>query len=114
MPRAAITVNQVSRHTAYVATADVGAAANVADGNVVANKGLMWLEVHNDGASARILTVNIKAGAVDGQAVTPKSHSIAAAAKVKIGPFPVDTYSGDLEINGAHAELKILAYALVP
>lgn len=75
------------------------------------NDGRVFLLVRNsNGAStARTVTITVP-GTVDGQSVTARTVTIAAAASRYIGPFPKAVYGGTVLVNVDHAELKLTAY----
>lgn len=85
-----------------------GTAADVANGNVVANDGSVALVVKNtnSGSTARVLTINVTAK-IDGQAVTARTVSVPAAASWIVGPFDPNQYGGKLQLNGDNAEILI-------
>lgn len=107
MARGLITPTAVTRAGVAPPAETTGDATNF---HYVPNDGSTILLVRNsNGAStARVLTVRI-ATVVDGQAVTSRTYSIAAAASRYIGPFDVATYGAQLLLDPDNAELKILA-----
>lgn len=87
------------------------AAADNTNGNVVPNDGSTWLEVTNGGGSSATVAVAFTQ-TVDGQAVTPVSHTIAAAGKLRLGPFPVGDYGPVLHFTASAATVTVVAYTL--
>lgn len=107
-----ITVNRISRTGLDLSTVSP-VAADVSNGNSVANSGRVFIAVHNTnaGSTAHIITATLTGGK-DGQTITPKSISVAATKTEYLGPWPTDIYTGTLVVNGAHAELLISAFEL--
>lgn len=81
------------------------------NGNTAANDGRTWLELSNTDTGSHTVAVTV-AREVDGQAVTPVSHSIAAGAQLRLGPFPIEDYGNFLTVTTDNALLKIAAYNL--
>lgn len=108
MARGLIAVNSITRTGIAVPSETTGDASNF---HYVPNDGATFLLVRNsNGAStARVLTVLINS-TVDGQAVTSRTYSIAAAASKYIGPFPTSIYGTQLNLNPDNAELRITAF----
>lgn len=109
MPRLNLAVTNLSRAGIADATEVNGDSVN---NHVVANDGRMWVEVRNaDASNPHTLTVRFP-GVVDGQSVTPKTYSIAATVKRRIGPFPPADYGSALQVDVDSAQLKLTAYHL--
>lgn len=110
MARTAVPVNGLVR-TGVTSVAPV--AADVANGNSVANNGRTFIEVTNSDTVVHNLTIQ-PTTLVDGQTVVPVTHAIPAnqALPIKYGPFSTADYSSTLEINGDNAMLKFAAYAM--
>ncbi|WP_435209593.1 hypothetical protein [Streptomyces sp. bgisy034] len=108
MPRVAIPVTQITRAGVAPGTEVNGDATN---NHTVANNGRMFLEVRNSGAVSRTVTFRFP-GVVDGQSVTPRAVSLAAAAIRRFGPFPTGDYGNQLQVDVDNAELKLTAYGL--
>lgn len=108
MPRVAVPVTQITRAGVAPAAETDGDPVNH---HVVNNDGQVLLLVRNAGASARDITFRF-ASAVDGQAVTPRVVSVPASASRYFGPFPTSDYGEDLQVDVAHADLKLSAYHL--
>lgn len=87
------------------------AAGDNTNGNSILNNGSTWLEVTNGGGSAATVTVAY-GSKVDGQTVPAKSYSLAAAAKRRIGPFPVTLFGKTLIVTPSAATVTIAAYQL--
>lgn len=81
--------------------------------HVLVNDGRVLLLVRNSngGATARDLTIVVP-GTVDGQAIADKVTSIAAGASRYFGPFPRSIYGNSIDVDVAHADLKLTAYRL--
>lgn len=107
--RTPVAVATLNRSTGIVPTAY--ASSDNTNGNSVPNDGQTWLELSNTDTVSRNVTVT-PSRTVDGQAVTGVAHTLAAAALLKIGPFPVADYGGVLQVNTTAALLKIAAYRL--
>lgn len=84
-----------------------GTAADVANGNSIANDGSTIILARNtNGAStARTVTITLT-GAIDGFAPAPRTISVAAGTTKVLGPYEVTNYSSTLQISGDHAELE--------
>lgn len=108
MARTAIPVTAITR--AGVADTDP-TPGDAVNGNSVANDGRTWVEVTNTGAASHTLTVHITAG-VDGQPVTPRTYTIAAAGTLRVGTLPVDIYGSTLQIDVDNAELELTPYRI--
>lgn len=110
MPRTVIPVTQVTRAgVAGVAPT----ACDVSNGNQCSNNGLnTWLEVTNSAGSSGTLTVQ-PTRTVDGQTVTPVSHTIPATTvtPIKLGPFSTLDYSATLQFNGSAATILVSPYS---
>lgn len=72
--------------------------------------GDVWLEVDNaDAGGAHNLTVRFTR-TVDGQAVTPVQHALAASTvRRRIGPFPVADYGRSLLVDVDSTQIKLRA-----
>lgn len=105
MPRVAVNGADVSRAGVTLPTETNGDATNnhfiLNDGNVI-----IVARNSNGASTARTLTI-VLPGAVDGQAITPKAHSIAAGVSKVFGPYPTSTYGTTMSINVDNAELKL-------
>lgn len=108
MPRVAVPVTQITRGGVAPAAETDGDPVNH---HMVNNDGRVFLLVRNAGASPRDITFRF-ASAVDGQAVTPRVVAVAAGASRYFGPFPTADYGEDLQVDVAHADLKLSAYHL--
>jgi len=108
MPATPVAVTAITR--AGVAPVAFANSDNV-NGNSIPNDGRTWLELSNTDASSRTVTVAL-ARQVDGQTVTPTTHTVAASAQVRIGPFPPSDYGHTLIVTTNNALLKIAAYKL--
>lgn len=92
-------------------TPDAEVAGDNTNGNSFANSGQVWLECTNGGGSSATLTVAFP-GKVHGQTVTPKSYSIAAAGKRRIGPFSPAAFGSVVTVTPSAATLTLAAYQL--
>ncbi|RKR92772.1 hypothetical protein BDK92_7252 [Micromonospora pisi] len=110
MPRVSIPVTEVTRAGIAPAAETNG---NATDNHVVANNGKVILLVRNSNGAATARTVTVRfARDVDGQAVTPRTYEIPAAASRYIGPFDQATYGAQMQVDVDHADLKLSAYRL--
>lgn len=109
MARTAVPVTSLNRQTG-VAPANP-AASDPTNGNVVPNDGRTWLELNNTDAASQTCTIH-PARTVDGQAAAGVDHQLAAGAQLRVGPYPVDDYSGELAVNCTAATLHVAAYRL--
>ncbi|MEU3452179.1 hypothetical protein ABZ671_00850 [Micromonospora sp. NPDC006766] len=89
------------------------AAADVANGNFIPNDGktLLIARNGNSGSTARTVSI-VVTGAIDGFTAAPRTVSIPAGETWVLGPYEVVNYSGTLQLNGDHAELKFQAVRL--
>ncbi|MDX3455057.1 hypothetical protein PV396_24470 [Streptomyces sp. ME02-8801-2C] len=109
MPRVNVPVTQITRAGVAAPTEVTGDATN---NHVVANNGRMVLLVRNSGSTvSRTVTLRLP-GLTDGQAVTPRTVSIAQSTSRYIGPFPTGDYSSLLQVDVDNAELKLLAFGV--
>ncbi|WP_405925428.1 hypothetical protein [Streptomyces sp. NBC_00035] len=109
MPRVAVPVTQITRAGVAAPTETNGDATN---NHSVANNGRMVLLVRNSGSTvARTVTLRLP-GLTDGQAITPRTVSIAQATSRYIGPFPTGDYGDSLLVDVDNAELKLLAFGI--
>jgi hypothetical protein len=108
MPTTPIPVNSISR--GGIAPQTEAAGDNV-NGNTFANNGATWLEVTNGGGSSGTVTVGYP-GKVDGQSIPAKSYTLAAAAKRRIGPFPIALFGTAPVVQPSAATITIAAYQL--
>ncbi|WP_250029805.1 hypothetical protein [Paractinoplanes maris] len=111
MPRATLTVNNITKAGIAVPTETNGDTVN---GHSLPNDGAktFLLARNSNGAStARTLTVRLQ-GSVDGQAITPKTYSIPAGQSRYIGPFDTSRYGSSVAVDVDNAELKITAFRL--
>jgi hypothetical protein len=111
--RTAIAVTTVSR-TALTAFATPTTAADVTNGNVIANDGATILAVVSGDAATHQLTVQVERG-VDGLTAGPRTYTVPVAASgVQLtGPYPVRDYGTQLMVNGDSAQIKIAPYSLL-
>lgn len=107
MARSTLTVTTITKTGVATPAETNGDATN---NHLLPNDGRTFLLVRNaNGAStARTLTVRLQ-GSVDGQAITPKTYSIPAAASRYIGPFDTSRYGTSTQIDVDNAELKLTA-----
>lgn len=105
MPRAAVNNANVSRAGVTLPAETTG---NPTDNHVIVNDGNVIIFAHNTNASstARTLTIHLP-GAVDGQSITPKTHSIAAGATKVFGTYPTSQYGTSMQVDVDNAELKL-------
>lgn len=105
-----VPVTSITRAGVAPATPTAGDATN---GHTVANDGNVFILAKNtNGAStARTITFAFSKH-VDGQTVSPVTHSLAAGASLYLGPFSTPDYGADLAITVSHAELVLSAYHL--
>lgn len=110
MSRTNLPVNLVTR-TGLAGVA--GTASDVSNGNSCTNNGKTWLEVTNTDTSAHAITIQ-PSRLVDGQTVSPVSHTIplSTTVPVKIGPFSTFDYGTTLQFNGANAGLLVSVYSI--
>lgn len=108
MPRVAVPVTDITKAGVAPAAETNGDATN---NHTVANDGRTVLLVRNANvaSTARTLTVRLP-GAVDGQAITPRTYSIPAASSRYIGPFNATDYGTSMQVDVDNAELKLSAY----
>lgn len=106
-----LTVTTLTHTTSVVVDPSAWPAGNATDGNTVPNGGSTWLGMNNSGASSRTVTVAISQ-TVDGQAVTARTHTIAAGVVryVKLGPPAI--YGSTTLVTPSHVEMKLAAFAL--
>ncbi|MFD5573698.1 hypothetical protein [Streptomyces cadmiisoli] len=103
MPRVAISVTQATR-AGVTLTPTTGDPVN---NHTVANDGRIAVIVENTGSTvARTVTFRI-ARKVDGFTVAPRTESLVAAERQIFGPFDVQEYGGQLQIDVDNAELKL-------
>lgn len=94
----------------YTPVAEV--AGDNVNGNSVDNtSGRVWLEFTNTGAGAATVTVTFPF-LVRGQTVPAKSYSLAAAAKLRVGPFDPTAYGSTLTFTPSAATVTVAAYQL--
>ncbi|WP_228973382.1 hypothetical protein [Streptomyces sp. DH12] len=75
--------------------------------HVMINDGRTGIIVKNTGSTvARTVTFRI-AQTVDGQAVAPRTATLAAGEQRLFGPFDVNSYGGKLEVDVDHTELTL-------
>lgn len=109
MARTAVPITQITRAGIAPPAETNGDAVN---NHVISNNGRVVLLVRNAGTTvARTLTLRVR-GAIDGQAVTPRTVSIPTEASRYVGPFPVDQYGPKLEVDVDNAELKLTALTI--
>lgn len=109
MARTAVPVTSINRQTGVAPATP--AASDPTNGNTIPNDDHTWLELDNTDAASQTCTVH-PAREVDGQAVTGVDHTLEAGAKLRVGPFPVEDYSGQLAVNCTAATLHVAAYRL--
>jgi hypothetical protein len=88
-------------------------AMDIANGNVLnGNNGAMWIEVTNSGGTSKNLTAT-QINAQDGVASPGKVWALTAAAKRRLGPFPVGIYGASVLLAPeAGSTLTIMGYQL--
>ena len=104
MPRTALTniVAPSKAGTAFPA----GTAADVANGNSVANDGRIIVIAANANVSTpRNVTVT-PTGTVDGLAAAARTTPIPASSSVLLGPWEIGNYSNTLQISGDNTDVK--------
>lgn len=103
MPRVAIAVTSSTR-AGVTLTATTGDPVN---NHTVPNDGRTAVIVENTGSTvARTVTFRI-ARKVDGFAVTPRTETVAVGERQLFGPFDVQEYGGQLQVDVDNAELKL-------
>jgi hypothetical protein len=110
MPRQTLPVTAITKAGVAVPAETTGVPA---DNHLLPNDGKTFLLVRNanGAATARTLTVRLQ-GSIDGQAITPKTFSIPAAASRYIGPFDTTRYGTSVQIDVDNAELRLIALRL--
>lgn len=84
-------------------------AGDTANGHTLPNDGRVGLIVDNtDAAAAHSVTINL-ARTVDGQAVVPRTESVAAGTSKAFGPFNAADYGSDLAVDVDSASLTLIA-----
>jgi hypothetical protein len=104
-----LTVRTITEGTGLTPAAET--AGDNVNGNSVTNGSTVWLEMTNTGGSVATVTVAY-AQQVDGQTVPPRSYSLAAAAKLRAGVFPVSLFGSTLTIQPSAATVTLAAYQL--
>lgn len=79
------------------------------DQHAVDNSGDMWIEVDNVGVSSHTLSA-LFPHTVDGVTVDPKTWTIPAGERRRIGPFPIRFYGSTLQLDVDSSELELSAY----
>lgn len=74
------------------------------------NSGVEKFIARNSGAGARTVTI-LFTKTIEGQAVTSYVKSLAAGASWVFGPFSVDNYGTQVQVNPEHAEIKLRGVA---
>lgn len=91
-------------------------AGNASEGNFVAsNDGHIFLVVENADAAATHKVTVVTPGTSGGMAIEDDAITVGKSAKVKIGPFPVQTFNqsnGQIYVNVDSAELKLRAFRI--
>lgn len=105
MPRVAIPVTQFTR-AGVAPPAEVN--GDPVNHHSLANSGKAGIIVRNAGASERILTIRYPAGP-DARAVSPRDIPVPAGATRWVGPFPTNIFGTTVDIDVAHADLKLSA-----
>lgn len=110
MARTAVPVTAITKAGVAPTAETTGDSVN---NHSIPNDGKTVILAHNTNASstARTLTVRLS-GSVDGQAITPKTYTIAAAASRYIGPFDTTRYGSTLLVDVDNAELHLSAYRI--
>jgi hypothetical protein len=109
VPATALTARTITE-TGYTPVAEV--AGDNTNGNSVDNtSGRVWLEFTNGGGSTATVTVTFPY-LVHGQTIPAKSYSIAAAAKLRVGPFDPSVYGQTLTFTPSAATVTVAAYQL--
>ena len=83
-------------------------AADLVDGNSVANNGETVIKAINTGGVSRTLSVPLTV-TVDGQPVGPRTYSIAAGQTLIVGPFPTWWYGQTMHLNASSDEVYLSA-----
>ncbi|MGW2170400.1 hypothetical protein ACWC1C_07690 [Streptomyces sp. NPDC001705] len=106
MPRTPVPLTVVTRNGVAPPTETNGDPTN---NHVIGNNGKMLVLVRNAGSStARTVTLRVR-NTIDGQSVTPRTVSVPQSASRYMGPFPIDQYGTQLQIDVDNAELKLTA-----
>lgn len=111
MARSALAVNIINK-TGLAVPAETN--GDVANGHTLPNNGIdTFLLVRNSNGSSTAHTLTVRlSGTVDGQAISPRTYSIAASASRYIGPFDINRYGSSLLVDVDNAELKLTAFRL--
>lgn len=110
MPATPLPVNGVT----ITGVAPVGeVAADVTNGNQLAsNNGVStWVEATNTGGSSYTLTL-VTTATYAGRAVADDVITLAASAKRRIGPFPLDLYGPNPLLQAQNAAITLAAYSI--
>ncbi len=110
MARGAIPLNTFNRDGLDLSTV-TPVTGNATDNHYVVNRAGMQLHIKNtNGAStARTVTFHIPGGK-DGQTIVPRTETLAAGKEYIFGPFPVEVYGGEINIDVSHAEVTLRAF----
>lgn len=104
-----LTVRTITEQSGLVPAAET--AADNTNGNTVTNSANTWLEMTNSGGSSATVTIAY-VQQVDGQTVPPRTYTLAAAAKLRAGSFPVSLFGTTLVIQASAATVTLAAYQL--
>lgn len=111
MSRTEIPVTPVTRAGILPAAENNG---DVANNHFFVNNGKTVLLVRNAGGSAFTVTAKFSV-LVDGQPITNRVVSLAAAASKYLGPFPISEFGTSVQVDvdaGSATNLKLSAYSV--
>jgi hypothetical protein len=101
----------VNTFTESLPIAPVAQVAADAGGNTVQNGPTVFLEITNGGSGSATVTIPYVAN-VDGQTVSPRVYTLAAAAKLKAGPFNQEFFGTILNVTASATTVTLAAYQL--
>lgn len=106
----AVPVSSITRAGVAPASPTAGDATN---GHTVSNDGNVFILAKNTNGASTARTITFAfAHKVDGQTISPVTHSLAAGASQYMGPYPESEYGDEIAITVSHAEMVISAYHL--
>lgn len=111
MARAAVVPYVFSRNAGLDVSTVTPTTGDATNGHTIPNKPGLFLEVTNTNGASTSRTISFHlSGGTDGQGVVPKPTVVAPGKTIKLGPWPQDSYSGQLLVDVDNAELHFAAF----
>lgn len=114
MARVLVPINMIGRGSSKLLTNGITPVnGDAVNGHYVPNDGRTFVRVKNASVdTTRVVTMLTRVSVDSGIAAATDPEDIEAGVEAWFGPYPTNIYGTSLQINVAHADLKLTAFRL--